>query len=70
MPTPASTPQPHLEWPTSETGRHLPATSPPATSSVGDAEVPTFSLGGPLGYAWAPDGKEMAYVANLDEGPS
>ena len=36
-------------------------------SAVGDAEAPTFSLGGPLGYAWAPDSKEIAYVANLDE---
>ena len=39
-------------------------------SVVGDAEVPTFSLGGPLGYAWAPDSKEMAYVANLDKVPA
>ena len=35
-------------------------------SAVGDAETPTFSLGGPLGYAWAPDSKEIAYVTNLD----
>jgi dipeptidyl aminopeptidase/acylaminoacyl peptidase len=33
---------------------------------VDDAETPTFSLGGPLGYAWAPDSKEIAYVTNLD----
>jgi dipeptidyl aminopeptidase/acylaminoacyl peptidase len=33
---------------------------------IGDAEAPTFSLGGPLGYAWAPDSKEIAYVTNLD----
>ncbi len=39
-------------------------------SVVGDAEVPTFSLGGPLGYAWAPDSKEIAYVANLDKVPA
>jgi dipeptidyl aminopeptidase/acylaminoacyl peptidase len=39
-------------------------------SAVGDAEVPTFSLGGPLGYAWAPDSKEIAYVANLDKVPA
>jgi dipeptidyl aminopeptidase/acylaminoacyl peptidase len=37
---------------------------------VGDAETPTFSLGGPLGYAWAPDSKEIAYVANLDVVPA
>jgi dipeptidyl aminopeptidase/acylaminoacyl peptidase len=39
-------------------------------SAVGDAETPTFSLGGPLGYAWAPDSKEIAYVANLDAVPA
>jgi len=39
-------------------------------SVVGDAETPTFSLGGPLGYAWAPDAKEMAYVTNLDKVPA
>ena len=39
-------------------------------SAVGDAETPTFSLGGPLGYAWAPDSKEIAYVANLDPVPA
>ena len=33
---------------------------------VGDAEAPTFSVGGPIGYAWAPDSKEIAYVTNLD----
>ena len=37
-------------------------------SVVGDAETPTFSLGGPLGYAIAPDGKEVAYVTNLEVG--
>ncbi|HEY5328746.1 MAG TPA: S9 family peptidase [Acidobacteriaceae bacterium] len=36
-------------------------------SAVGDAETPTFSLGGPLGYAWAPDSKEIAYVTNLEK---
>jgi dipeptidyl aminopeptidase/acylaminoacyl peptidase len=41
----------------------------PATV-VGDAETPTFSLGGPLGYAWAPDSKEIAYVTNLDAVPA
>jgi dipeptidyl aminopeptidase/acylaminoacyl peptidase len=39
-------------------------------SAVGDAETPTFSLGGPLGYAWAPDSKEIAYVTNLDPVPA
>ncbi len=37
---------------------------------VGDAEAPTFSLGGPLGYAWSPDSQEVAYVANLDAVPA
>jgi dipeptidyl aminopeptidase/acylaminoacyl peptidase len=35
-------------------------------SAVGDAETPTFSLGGPIGYAWAPGSEEIAYVTNLD----
>ncbi len=39
-------------------------------SAVGDAETPTFSLGGPLGYAWSPDSKEIAYVTNLDRVPA
>lgn len=39
-------------------------------SVVGDAETPTFSLGGPLGYAWAPDSREIAYVTNLDKVPA
>jgi dipeptidyl aminopeptidase/acylaminoacyl peptidase len=37
-------------------------------SVVGDAETPTFSLGGPLGYAWAPASHEIAYVTNLEVG--
>jgi dipeptidyl aminopeptidase/acylaminoacyl peptidase len=37
---------------------------------VGDAEVPVFSLGGPVDYAWAPDSKEIAYVTNLDPVPA
>jgi dipeptidyl aminopeptidase/acylaminoacyl peptidase len=37
-------------------------------SAVGDAETPTFSLGGPLGYAWSPDSREIAYVTNLEVG--
>ena len=55
-------------WMADIDGRHYQDLTPQL--SVGDAEVPTFSLGGPLGYAWAPDGKEMAYVANLDEVPA
>ena len=39
-------------------------------SVVGDAETPTFSLGGPLGYAWAPGSEEIAFVANLDTVPA
>jgi dipeptidyl aminopeptidase/acylaminoacyl peptidase len=37
---------------------------------IGDAEAPTFSLGGPMGYAWAPDSHEIAYVTNLDLVPA
>jgi dipeptidyl aminopeptidase/acylaminoacyl peptidase len=37
---------------------------------IGDAEAPTFSLGGPMGYAWAPDSKEIAYVTNVDLVPA
>jgi dipeptidyl aminopeptidase/acylaminoacyl peptidase len=37
---------------------------------IGDAEAPTFSLGGPLGYAWAPDSKEIAFVTNVDLVPA
>jgi dipeptidyl aminopeptidase/acylaminoacyl peptidase len=32
--------------------------------------APTFSLGGPLGYAWAPDSKEFAFVVNADKVPA
>jgi dipeptidyl aminopeptidase/acylaminoacyl peptidase len=38
--------------------------------AIGDAEAPTFSLGGPIGYAWAPDSQEIAYVTNLDLVPA
>ncbi|WP_353069753.1 S9 family peptidase [Tunturibacter empetritectus] len=33
---------------------------------IGEAESPTFTLGGPLGYAWAPGSEEIAYVTNVD----
>ncbi len=39
-------------------------------SVIGDHEAPTFSLGGPLGYAISPDGKEVAYSVNLDKVPA
>ena len=39
-------------------------------SVIGDAQAPTFSLGGPLGYAWSPDSKEIAYEVNLDKVPA
>ena len=38
--------------------------------NIGDAEAPTFSLSGPLGYAWAPDSHEIAYVTNIDLVPA
>ncbi len=37
---------------------------------IGDAEAPVFSLGGPTGYAWAPDSHEIAFVTNLDAVPA
>ena len=40
------------------------------SSVVGDHEVPTFSLGGPDDYAWAPDSHEVAYVTDLDPVPA
>ena len=33
-------------------------------------DVPPFSLGGGLAYAFAPDGKELAFTENLDEEPA
>jgi dipeptidyl aminopeptidase/acylaminoacyl peptidase len=39
-------------------------------SEVGDAETPTFFLGGLQNYAWAPDSQEIAYVTNLDPVPA
>ena len=27
--------------------------------NIGDAESPTFTLGGPVGYAWAPGSKRL-----------
>jgi dipeptidyl aminopeptidase/acylaminoacyl peptidase len=32
----------------------------------GDYDVPPFSLGGPEGYAFSPDGREMCFVRNTD----
>jgi dipeptidyl aminopeptidase/acylaminoacyl peptidase len=37
---------------------------------IGDAEAPTFTLGGPVGYAWAPGSEEIAFVTNLDLAPA
>jgi dipeptidyl aminopeptidase/acylaminoacyl peptidase len=37
---------------------------------IGDAEAPPFSLEGPVGYAWAPDSKEIAFVTNVDLVPA
>ncbi|HEX4155957.1 MAG TPA: S9 family peptidase [Acidobacteriaceae bacterium] len=39
-------------------------------SVIGDHVAPTFSLGGPLGYAISPDGREIAYVVNRDKVPA
>jgi dipeptidyl aminopeptidase/acylaminoacyl peptidase len=47
----------------------LPTDLTPA-SVIGDHVVPTFSLGGPMGYAISPDGGEVAYVVNLERVPA
>lgn len=39
---------------------------PPRDLTPGDYDVPPFSLGGPDGYAFSPDGKEICYAANRD----
>jgi len=39
-------------------------------SAVGDAETPTWMLGGPLEYAWSADSREIAYVTNIDKVPA
>ena len=39
-------------------------------SVVGKVEVPTYFVGGAQDYAWAPDSKEIAYVAKLDPVPA
>ncbi len=56
----------HIAVVDADGGRNLRDLTP--RSVVGDAETPTFSLGGPLGYAWAPDSHEIAYVTNLEVG--
>ncbi len=37
---------------------------------IKDHIAPTFSLAGPVGYAFSPDEKELAYVVNMDEVPA
>ena len=39
-------------------------------SVVGNVEVPTYFVGGAQDYVWAPDSKEIAYVAKLDPVPA
>ena len=39
----------------------------PIDLTPGKQDVPPFSLGGPDEYAFSPDGKEVAYTANIDE---
>ncbi len=51
-------------------GKPIAPTDLTPASVVGDHEAPTFSLGGPLGYAISPDGKEVAYSVNLDKVPA
>jgi dipeptidyl aminopeptidase/acylaminoacyl peptidase len=40
----------------------------PRDLTPGDHDVPPFSLGGQDMYAISPDGKEVAYTSNIDEG--
>jgi dipeptidyl aminopeptidase/acylaminoacyl peptidase len=35
-----------------------------------DVVAPTFSLDGPIGYAFSPDSKELAFVVNADKEPA
>jgi dipeptidyl aminopeptidase/acylaminoacyl peptidase len=43
----------------------------PRDLTLGDEhDVPPFSLGGPDGYAFSPDGKEIAFEENLDPVPA
>lgn len=45
--------------------------SAPRDLNAGDEhEVPPFSMGGPDGYAFSPDGKEIAFEENLDPVPA
>ena len=39
----------------------------PRDLTPGPSDVPSFSLGGPEGYALSPDGKELCFVRNPDE---
>jgi dipeptidyl aminopeptidase/acylaminoacyl peptidase len=57
----------HIFW--GDVGGAVPEDLTPA-SVVGDHAAPSFSLGGPMGYAISPDGKEIAYVVNLEKVPA
>jgi len=59
----------HIFYASMEPGAGAPEDLTPA-SVIGDHVAPTFSLGGPIGYAISPDGHEIAYVVNLDKVPA
>ena len=59
----------HIFYGSVEPGAGAPEDLTPA-SVIGDHVAPTFSLGGPTGYAISPDGHEVAYVVNLDKVPA
>jgi len=59
----------HIFYASMEPGAGAPEDLTPA-SVIGDHVAPTFSLGGPMGYAISPDGHEVAYVVNLDKVPA
>ena len=48
------------------TGGPNPRDLTPRSAVGGHRDADVLALGGPLGYAWAPDSKEIAYVTNLD----
>jgi dipeptidyl aminopeptidase/acylaminoacyl peptidase len=46
------------------------ATGPARDLTPGPYEAPVFSLGGPDGYAFSPDGQEICFVSNHDPMPA
>jgi len=51
-------------------GKELKAANEPRDVTPGDHDVPPFHLGGQDMYAISPDGQELAYTSNIDNGQS